>query len=68
MMKAVQEQYIVDSEGHRQGVILDLASYRQLLEEAEEFEVIKAYDMAKSSKDEAIPFDRAILEIQKNRK
>ena len=67
-MKVLQEQYIVDTEGHQQGVILDLKIYRKLLEEAEEFEAIKAFDKAKATKDEAIPFEQALSEIAGRRK
>jgi hypothetical protein len=41
---------------------------RKLLAELEELESIRAYDAAKASGDEAIPFQEAMLEIEHSRK
>ncbi len=38
------------------------------VERAEELESIRAYDAAKASHDESIPFERAIREIERARK
>lgn len=46
-------------------MILDIANYRKLLEEIEELESIRAYDAAKASGEEAIPFEQAISEIER---
>jgi len=59
---------VTDSEGKRVAVILDLEQYEQLLDAAEELEDIRAYDEAKASGDEAIPFERAIREIEQQRR
>lgn len=40
----------------------------KLLAEIEELESIRAYDAAKASGDEAIPFQEAIQEIERSRK
>ena len=40
---------------------------QKVLEELEELESIRAYDRAKASGDEAIPFDQAIAEIERSR-
>lgn len=66
-MTIFKERYIVDDEGNRIGVLLDMDDYQKILEELEELESIRAYDMAKASNDEAIPFDQAIREIENNR-
>ncbi|QSJ17612.1 hypothetical protein JYQ62_01650 [Nostoc sp. UHCC 0702] len=66
-MNAFKESYIVDDKGNRVGVILNIADYYQLLEELEELESIRAYDAAKAFKDEAIPFEQAIAEIEQRR-
>jgi hypothetical protein len=63
-MTKFQENFVIDENGNRIGVILDIASYRKLLEEIEELESIRAYDAAKSSGDEAIPFEQAVSEIE----
>ncbi len=46
-----KEQYVVDDQGNRIGVLLDIADYQKLLEEIEELESIRAYDAARSAKD-----------------
>lgn len=66
-MATARERYVVDEKGRRVGVILDIEEYEKLLEEAEELEAIHAYDDAKASGDEAIPFEQALKEIQSKR-
>ena len=61
------ERFLVDEEGHRLGVVLDMAEYREILEDLEELESIRAYDTAKASGDEVIPFEQALREIQRPR-
>jgi len=63
MAFAIDEQYVVDKNGDPVGVILDIGVYRKILEELEELAAIRAYDAAKASGDEAIPFEQAIEEI-----
>ena len=60
--------YIVDDAGKRVGVLLDMDEYRRILGELEELESMRAFDAAKASKDEAVPFDQAIREIEPKRK
>jgi hypothetical protein len=63
-MTAIKERYVVDENGNRISVIIDIDDYRKLLEELEELECIRVYDLAKASKDEVIPFEQAIAEIE----
>ncbi len=67
-MISEKERYIVDKDGNHVGVILDIEDYRQLLEDLEELEDIRAYDEAKASGDEAIPLEQAIEEIERERR
>ena len=53
-MITLKERFIVDENGQRVGVLLDIEDYRQLLEALEELEAIRAYDAAKASGDEAV--------------
>ena len=64
-MVKLKERYIVDEKGNRIGVLLDIEDYHRLLAELEELESIRAYDAAKASGDEVIPFEQAIAEIEK---
>ena len=60
--------YVVDEKGHRVGVLLDMDEYRSLLEDLEELESIRAFDAAKTSNDEAVPFEQAVREIEQERR
>ena len=62
-MSETRERYIVDENGARIAVLLDLEYYERLLDALEELESIHAYDAAKSSDDEAIPFEQAVREL-----
>ena len=67
-MRAIKERYLVDEKGNRVGVFLDVDDdYLQFLEASEELESIRAYDAAKSSGDEAVPFTQAVAEIERDR-
>jgi hypothetical protein len=63
-MIPLKERFIVDENGQRVGVLRDIEAYRQLLEEVEELEAIRAYDAAKASGDEAVPLEQAFTEIE----
>jgi hypothetical protein len=60
----LNEKYVVNEHGERVGVLLDWENYRALLEELES---IRAYDAAKASGDESIPFEKAMEEIENKR-
>ena len=62
------ERYLVDEKGERVAVLLGIEEYQKLLGELEELEAIRAYDAAKASKDEAVPFDQAVREIEQERR
>jgi len=66
-MSKFKENFVIDDKGNPIGVILDIAEYRKLLEELEELESIRVYDAAKASGDEAISFEQAVSEIERNR-
>ena len=66
-MGKYKENYVIDDQGNPIGVVLDIADYRKLLEDLEELEPIRAYDAAKASGNEAIPFEQAVSEIERNR-
>jgi hypothetical protein len=66
-MLKLKERYVVDGQGNRISVVLDIADYQELLEELEELESIRAYDAAKASGDQAIPFEQAVAQIESDR-
>ena len=63
-MSVGKEQFVVDASGNRTAVLLDVKRYIELLEAQEELESIRAYDEAKSSGDEVVPFSQAVREIE----
>lgn len=67
-MSSLRESYVINEEGERISVILDMDVYHKILTDLEELESIRAYDAAKASNDEPIPFEQAIDEIEKERK
>lgn len=67
-MNQFNEKYIVNDKGKRIGAVLDILEYQKILEELEELESIRAYDAAKTSKNEVISFEQAINEIDQEHK
>ncbi len=63
-MSTNKEQFVIDESGKKTAVLLAIERYSELLEAQEELDSIKAYDEAKASKDEAIPFTQAVEEIE----
>jgi len=64
----LNESFVVDAKGKKVSVLLPIKDYQKLLEELEELEDIKAYDKSTSRKQEFIPLDRALKEIEVARK
>jgi hypothetical protein len=62
-----EERYVADKQGSRVAVVLNLEEYERLLAEAEELEVIRAFDEAKASGETPTPFDEAVSEIERRR-
>jgi len=67
-MNPKPQSFLVDTDGNRVGVVLDMREYQAMLEDLEELESVRAYDAAKSSGEQAIPFEQAIEEIERHRK
>lgn len=62
-MVAIHPQYVVDEKEQRQAVILPESEWKQILDDLEELDDIRAYDTASSKKQNAIPFAQAIKEL-----
>ena len=63
-MTSNRDQFVIDESGNKTAVLVRIDRYSELLEAQEELEAIRAYDEAKASNDEAIPFAQAIKEIE----
>jgi hypothetical protein len=62
-----KERFLVDEHGQHISVLLEIADYQRLLEPFEELEAIRAYNTDKASRDEVLPREQALAEIDKNR-
>ncbi len=64
-------RYVVDENGKRVAVLLEVEEYERMIEELEELEDILAYREAKAEiergEDEAIPLDQAMREIREGK-
>ena len=67
-MTTLKKCSVADENGACVGVVLPMNEYRKLLEDLEELESIRTYDAAKSSGDDAIPFEEAVREIERDRR
>ena len=67
IMGALRQQFIEDKQGNRIAVLMPIDQYNKMLEQLEEIDDIRSYDAAKTEKDEIIPFDQAVNEIEKER-
>jgi hypothetical protein len=63
-----ETKYVVDENGKRVGVMINITDYQKLLEEAEELEAIRVFDQAKASGEEPVPFEQAVAAIERRRK
>jgi hypothetical protein len=66
-MSAVKknQNYIIDEDGNKIAVVIDIATYKKLLDESEELASISAYDDGIEEIDQAIPFASALQDIRK---
>lgn len=62
------EKFIVDEKGQRVSVVLDIKDYEKILDELDELDAIRAFEVAKAENDEAIPLEQAFEEIDRERK
>ena len=67
-MPRSKEKFIVNKRGRRVSVILDVREYEEMLADLEELDSVRAYDRAKASPDEAVPFEQAVEEIESQRR
>lgn len=66
-MTNLRKRFVTNDKGQQVGVLMDMAQYRRLLADLEELESIRAYDAAKTAKGKAVPFERAVKQIERSR-
>jgi hypothetical protein len=62
------KKYVTNRRGQKIAVVLDIEDYKKMLADIEELNSIRAFDAAKASGDEAIPFIKATQEIERSRR
>ena len=62
-----KEKFVTDSQGNRIGVLLEVEEYRRLLDALEELESIRAYDATVAVREDAVPFEKAVEELKRDR-
>ena len=67
-MTPIKESFVTDAKGKKIGVLLPIKEYQKILEELEDLEEVRAYDKAMSRKQEFIPLNQALKEIETARK
>lgn len=65
-MASVKQRFVVDQDGRKVEVLLDIAEYHELLDAMEQLEAIRAFDAAKASGDDTVPFEEAVAEIEQH--
>lgn len=65
-MIPLHPQWVIDEKDERRAVILSVPEWEQVLEELEELDDIRAYDNAKASAQDTVPFEQAVREIQED--
>ena len=65
-MGQFRERYVVDDDGSRIGVLLEMERFKELLNDLGELESIRAYDPAKSGGHEVVPLDQALNEQKRS--
>ena len=63
-MIRIRERTVVDAKGRKVSVLLNIRDYKRLLDYLEDIEDVIAYDKAKMTRNEIIPFEQAIKEIE----
>ncbi len=63
-MSTFHPEYVVDAENRKKAVVIPISEWRQLMEEIDELEDIRAYDKAKSGPSEPVDFEEGVRRIQ----
>lgn len=66
-MIEVKERYLTDADGNRVAVVLDVDTYRQMIEALEDLEDIRAADAAGADDPDGLPLEQAFAEIERER-
>jgi len=57
-------QFVIDEQGNRTAVLMDIQQYNELIEAMEELDDIHAFDEALASAEKPVPLDNALSDIE----
>lgn len=63
-MIVLHPEFVIGQDKHAKAVLLPFSEWEALVEALEELDDIRAYDQAKDSSDEVLPFDQAVREVR----
>ncbi len=63
-MRKVHPEYIVDDKSNKKAVVIPLSEWEYIVDEIEELDDIRAYDVAKMKTEDSIAFEQAVEEIK----
>ena len=66
-MIKVNPEYLVDKDKKAKAIVIPISEWEKILEDLEELDDIRAYDIAKSENDESIDFETAVKQIKKGK-
>lgn len=66
-MVTLNPQFVVDDKQAKTGVLLSVADWDHIVEALEELDDLRAYDEAKASPSEVVPFEQAVKELDSAR-
>lgn len=66
-MITIHPKFVVDEHQNCKKVLVPYEEWQKILEEMEELDDIKAYDEAKTSSSEPLPFEDAVKEIRESK-
>lgn len=64
-MVSLHPEYVIDKSKHTKAILLPVIEWEKVMEELEELDDIRAYDKAKASPQDSLPFNLAVREIRK---
>ena len=67
-MITLHPQYVMDDNKQCRAVLLTMEEWEKVLEALEELDDCRAYDEGKAGSQDAVPFERAVHEIQEDYK
>ena len=67
-MVSINPKFITDSAGKKISVVLPIKDYKAIMEELEELEDIRMFDVAKKSNEPSYPIEEAFKKIEGRRK